>query len=74
MRLAIRFLLTLAVTACAQTSSSHSGWSFTDTLQTVMDVLVGDIVSGAAATDIRCRCDCREHYSEYVTLAERLRD
>jgi hypothetical protein len=49
MRLAILFLL--AATACAQTFSSHSGWSFTDTLQTATDVLVGDIVSGSAVDD-----------------------
>ena len=44
-------LLLLAATACAQTFSSHSGWSFTDTLQTATDVLVGDIVSGSAVDD-----------------------
>ena len=37
-------LLLLSATAFAQTFSSHSGWSFTDTLQTATDVLVGDIV------------------------------
>jgi hypothetical protein len=49
MRLAILF--PLAATAWAQTFSSHSGWSFTDTLQTATDVLVGDIVSGSAVDD-----------------------
>lgn len=49
MRLATTFLL--AATACAQTFSAHSGWSFTDTLQTATDVLVGDIVSGSAVDD-----------------------
>ncbi len=44
-------LLLLAATAFAQTSSSHSGWSFTDTLQTATDVVVGDIVSGSAVDD-----------------------
>ena len=44
MRPAILFLF--AATACAQTFSSHSGWSFADTLQTATDVVVGDIVSG----------------------------
>jgi hypothetical protein len=41
-------LLLLAATASAQTFSSHSGWNFTDTLQTATDVLVTDIVSGSA--------------------------
>ena len=49
MRPAILFLL--AATGCAQTFSSHGGWSFTDTLQTATDVLVGDIVSGTAVDD-----------------------
>src|SRR5437879_5431824 len=49
MRPAILFLL--AATACAQTFSSHGGWSFTDTFQTATDVLVGDIVSGSAVDD-----------------------
>lgn len=49
MRPVILFLL--AATACAQTFSSHGGWSFTDTLQTATDVLVGDIVSGSAVDD-----------------------
>jgi hypothetical protein len=49
MRPAILFLL--AATAWAQTFSSHSGWSFNDTLQTATDVLVGDIVSGSAVDD-----------------------
>ncbi len=44
-------LLLLVADACAQTFSSHSGWSFTDTLQTATDVLVGDIVSGSAVDD-----------------------
>ena len=41
----------LAATAFAQSFSSHSGWSFTDTLQTATDVLVADIVSGSAVDD-----------------------
>jgi hypothetical protein len=49
MRPAVLFLL--AAAACAQTFSSHSGWSFTDTLQTATDVLVADIVSGSAVDD-----------------------
>jgi hypothetical protein len=49
MRPAILFLL--AATACGQTFSSHSGWSFNDTLQTASDVVVGDIVSGSAVDD-----------------------
>ena len=44
-------LLLLSATAFAQTFSSHSGWSFTDTLQTATDVLVGDIVSESAVDD-----------------------
>ena len=44
-------LLLLSATAFAQTFSSHSGWSFTDTLQTATDVVVGDIVSGSAVDD-----------------------
>ena len=49
MRPSILFLL--AAAACAQTFSSHSGWNFTDTLETATDVLVGDIVSGSAVDD-----------------------
>src|SRR5215472_9296622 len=49
MRPAVLFLL--AAAACAQTFSSHSGWSFSDTLQTATDVLVADIVSGSAVDD-----------------------
>jgi len=42
-------ILALVLSASAQTySSSHSGWSFTDTLETASDVLVADITAGSA--------------------------
>jgi hypothetical protein len=48
MRIAI-LLLACALAASAQSYSSHSGWSFTDTLQSATDVLVADIGAGSAA-------------------------
>ncbi|MBZ5725421.1 MAG: hypothetical protein LAP87_10515 [Acidobacteriia bacterium] len=47
-RYAFAGLFFLAGFACAQTLSSHSGWNFSDTLETATDVLVADIVSGSA--------------------------
>ena len=41
-------ILTLVVSASAQTYSAHSGWSFTDTLQTASDILVADVTAGSA--------------------------
>ena len=41
-------ILTLVLTASAQTYSGHSGWSFTDTLQTASDILVADVTAGSA--------------------------
>ena len=41
-------LLTLALSASAQTYSSHSGWNLTDTLQTASDILVADVTAGSA--------------------------
>lgn len=42
-------ILALVLSASAQTySSSHSGWSFTDTLETASDVLAADITAGSA--------------------------
>jgi uncharacterized membrane protein len=40
--------LTLVFCASAQTYSSHSGWNFTDTLQTASDILVADVTAGSA--------------------------
>ena len=40
--------LTLVFCASAQTYSSHSGWSLTDTLQTASDILVADVPAGSA--------------------------
>jgi hypothetical protein len=47
MRIAVP-LLACAIAAAAQSYSSHSGWSFTDTLQTATDVVVADIAAGSA--------------------------
>jgi len=44
----IAALLALVLSASAQTYSSHSGWSFTDTVKTANDVLVADITAGSA--------------------------
>jgi hypothetical protein len=44
-------LLALTLSASAQSFSSHSGWNFTDTLQTATDVLVADITGGSAVDD-----------------------
>jgi len=44
----IAAIVALVLSASAQTYS-HSGWSFSDTLQTASDVLVADITSGSAA-------------------------
>src|ERR1035441_7091443 len=41
-------ILTLVLSASAQTYSAHSGWSFTDTLQTASDILVADVTAGSA--------------------------
>jgi len=41
-------ILTLVLSASAQTYSGHSGWSFTDTLQTASDILVADVTAGSA--------------------------
>ena len=41
-------ILTVVVSASAQTYSAHSGWSFTDTLQTASDILVADVTAGSA--------------------------
>jgi hypothetical protein len=41
-------LVLAAVSALSQTSSSHSGWNFADTLQAVTDAFVGNLISGAA--------------------------
>src|ERR1039457_4078775 len=40
--------LTLVFCAFAQTYSSHSGWNFTDTLQSASDILVADVTAGSA--------------------------
>ena len=40
-------LILCARFAGAQTFSSHGGWSFSDTMGTTTDVLVGDIVAGS---------------------------
>lgn len=50
MRLLLALVL-FAAPAGAQTFTSHSGWAFDDTLQTATDVLVGDVVNGAAVDD-----------------------
>jgi hypothetical protein len=42
-------LLLAVCAALAQSYSAHSGWSFTDTLETATDVLVADISAGSAA-------------------------
>ncbi len=47
-RYAFAGLFLLAGFARAQTLSSHSGWNFSDTMETATDVLVADIVSGSA--------------------------
>jgi hypothetical protein len=39
----------LAMAACAQSYSSHSGWNFNDTLQTATDIVVADLTAGSAA-------------------------
>lgn len=41
-------ILTLVLSASAQTYSAHSGWSFTDTLQTASEILVADVTAGSA--------------------------
>ncbi len=41
-------VLVLAACASAQSYSSHSGWNFTDTLESAADVLVADITAGSA--------------------------
>ncbi len=46
MRIAGVFALVLS--ASAQTYSSHTGWRFTDTIETANDVLVADITAGSA--------------------------
>jgi hypothetical protein len=46
----IAALLVVAISVWAQTFSSHSGWTFTDSVQSATDVLVADIAS-ASATD-----------------------
>ncbi len=43
----ITLLLVLAGVASAQTFSAHSGFSFSDTLETATDVLVADVLNGA---------------------------
>ena len=40
--------LTVVLSASAQTYSAHSGWSFSDTLQTASDILVADVTAGSA--------------------------
>jgi len=47
MRIAVP-LLACALAASAQSYSSHSGWGFTDTLETATDVVVADIGAGSA--------------------------
>ncbi len=42
-------VLCLAVCASAQSDSAHSGWNFSDTLETATDVLVADLAGGSAA-------------------------
>ncbi|HEY1221690.1 MAG: hypothetical protein ABSE42_13820 [Bryobacteraceae bacterium] len=44
----IAAVLAFVLSASAQSYSAHSGWSFSDTLQTASDVLVADITGGSA--------------------------
>src|SRR5690349_14299107 len=44
-------LLSLILNAYGQNNSSHSGWNFTDTLQTATDIMVADVTGGSAVAD-----------------------
>jgi hypothetical protein len=41
-------IVLLAASAAAQTATSHSGWSFADTLRDATDVFVGNVITGTA--------------------------
>lgn len=51
MKLPIPLFCCLTAVAFAQDYSSHSGWSFSDTMETATDIVVADILAGSAADD-----------------------
>ena len=69
MKIAV-FLITV-IGACAQTYSSHSGWTFTDSVESATDVLVADIAS-ASATDNGSEVNVQRAPGE-IAVAELLR-